>query len=139
MHPRVVNARMQGFLAIKVPVPCAAWDLYVGRGTKWGNPFSVQQFGDECMIMFLDWLAGTPVRGQDPLRGRALVTDARLELGGKRLACHCAGKYPACHAEVWARLADGEELAAIRADVLDRLGFPPTNHVPGGPRPSASF
>lgn len=44
---------------------------------------------------------------------------------GKVLGCWCVGRFPVCHGEVLARLADAvdmlAELALIRADVLARL------------------
>ncbi|MCO5167849.1 MAG: DUF4326 domain-containing protein [Planctomycetes bacterium] len=111
MHPRVVNVRAPG----------ARWDVYVGRGRcpvtgrgqRYGNPYPVRVHGKRAMILFLDMLAR-----RERARG---LQDARDELRGQVLGCWCAPR--TCHGEVWARLADGEDLAAIRADVLERLGL----------------
>lgn len=106
-HPRVLNMHHHG-----AQVPHGA--VYVGRDSTgrvgpWGNPFSVAEHGRKALRLYLDHLAGNP----------GLVVRARAELGGKRLACWCA---PApCHAEVLARLADGEDLAEIRRDLLERV------------------
>lgn len=134
MHPRVVNVLHKG----------AEWDVYVGRGRcpcslrpcphqvrvivdglnvriDWSNPYPIDAYGPDCMRLFLENVAPQ------------CVAQARLYLPGLRLACWCRGRYPFCHAEVWARLADGEELAAIRADVLARLS-PEQTELFGGAR-----
>ena len=55
---------------------------------------------------------------------------ARRELAGKSLGCWCVDWEPGqafgrpCHAEVLARLANGEDLLAISKSVLERLGPP---------------
>lgn len=122
MHPRVVNVREAK----------RGTYTYVGRGTKWGNPFTLSAHGPRCMVMFLDMLAspgllgfGRGLHAVQPaaVNGVALVEAARTELFNLDLGCHCRGVHPVCHAEVWARLADGEELSTIRADLLARIGL----------------
>jgi hypothetical protein len=100
--------------------------VYVGRGScpcrspnccheatfgvgMWGNPFAVDRHGLDAMRLYLDFLAETP----------AHVAAAREKLRGRVLACWCAPRL--CHGEVLARLADGEPLEAIRADVLAQV------------------
>lgn len=115
-HPRVVNVRTPG----------ARWDVYVGRGRcpltkkvgRWGNPHTVREHGKGAMVRFLDDLAAAH---SDAEGWHALLRELRRELGGKVLGCWCAGVHPVCHAEVYARLADGEELRTIRADMVRRL------------------
>lgn len=121
-HPRVVNAKDRG----------ATFDIYAGRGpcprcrnyicrhmpiVSLGNPFPLDVFGPEkCMAKFFDHVA---VCMRDPN-----FRDYVPTLADKDLACWCKGRYPVCHAEVWARLADGEVLDAIRDDVLSRIATP---------------
>lgn len=109
MHPRVVNVRHH--------VP---YDVYIGRGRcprggasgPWGNPFPVDSSRRASMLRYLDWL-------RDDEKGQFVAELARVELAGKVLGCWCA---PAlCHGEVLARLADGETLSVVRADLLDRI------------------
>ncbi len=122
-HPRVVHAKSG-----------AAFDYYVGRGScpacerGWcdhkpaipmGNPFRLEEHGDAAMVMFFDWLSGQ--RGGYLSRGQDVAEHARRTMGGKTVACWCAGRYPVCHGEVYVRLGDGEALDAIRADMLGRL------------------
>lgn len=128
-HPRVVNVKAKG----------AEWDVYVGRGPcpargshgPWGNPFPVGAHGREAMTLYLRFLSGERFGMVGPVahapgaeRGPDLVERARRELRGKVLGCWCKGRYPVCHAEVLARLADGEALDAIRADMLARIAPP---------------
>ena len=109
-HARVVNVRAPG----------AAWDVYIGRGRcprigvpgGWGNPFRFEEHGREAMRLFLDYVAKS---------GDAYLDAVRTQLPGKRLGCWCAPK--PCHGEVLARLADGEPLATIRADMLRAVGL----------------
>ena len=113
-HPRIVN----------VMAPGASWDVYVGRGscpkrgaagrTRFGNPWPVARYGDRAMTLYLDWVEKLQATS-NPFR------EAVRELRGKVLGCWCVGRFPVCHGEVLARLADGEDLTAIRADVLSRL------------------
>lgn len=135
MHERVVNVRAPG----------ARWDVYVGRGrcpcdlrpcphatrvrsgpllrvVDWSNPHKLADHGPEAMRRYLDGL----VVNESGFDIRALARDF---LPGLVLGCWCAGRYPTCHGEVLARLADGDELENIRADVLAVVGL-----TKGGPR-----
>jgi hypothetical protein len=71
------------------------WDVYVGRPTKWGNPFKVGRDGtrDETIEMYRWWVANSS------------LYDDIGELRDKDLACWCAPK--ACHADVLLELANG--------------------------------
>lgn len=68
------------------------YDVYIGRGSVWGNPFTVQEFGrDRCIEMYQEYI--TRRLEQEP----ALVTQL-LALKGKRLGCFC--KPQRCHGDV---------------------------------------
>ena len=76
--------------------------IYIGRPSKWGNPFHLPlgasaRERDECIQRYRDWLSTQP----------RLVTEARVRLHGKTLACFCSPK--ACHGDVLAAVVDGEE------------------------------
>jgi hypothetical protein len=70
--------------------------VYVGRPTKWGNPFVIGRDGDrsEVIARFEQYLLDRP----------ELVEAARRELRGKSLVCWCAPL--ACHADVLIRVAN---------------------------------
>lgn len=87
--PRILNMATMGR---KLPEGA----VYVGRPTKWGNPFAIGRDGERATVVrkFERWLMTQP----------ELVEQAKQELRGKNLACWCAPK--ACHAEVLARIAN---------------------------------
>ena len=70
------------------------YDVYVGRPSKWGNPFKVGRDGtrEEVVEKYQAWL---------PFQSHLM--DALPELTGKVLGCWCA-PFP-CHADVLAELA----------------------------------
>jgi hypothetical protein len=79
------------------------YDVYVGRGSKWGNPFSHRpsRFDtihvatrEEAVARHAEWIKTQPQ-----------LLAALPELRGKRLGCHC-GEDQACHAQTLADLAD---------------------------------
>lgn len=74
--------------------------VYVGRPTKWGNPFKIGVDGDREQVVakYRRWLKQQP----------ELVRAARRELAGKDLVCWCAPE--ACHADVLLEIANGGRL-----------------------------
>jgi hypothetical protein len=69
--------------------------VYIGRPSKWGNPFVVGKHGSrsECVALYEEWLGH-----------QAALMNALEELRGLVLGCWCAPR--ACHGEVLARLAN---------------------------------
>jgi hypothetical protein len=73
------------------------YDVYIGRGSIWGNPFVIGPDGDRDQVIrkYEKHLAGSP----------HLIV--RLpELRGKTLGCFCAPQ--ACHGDVLKRWAEQE-------------------------------
>lgn len=71
------------------------YDEFVGRPSKWGNPFIVGLHGThlECIEQHRKWIFTQP----------KLLAELH-ELRGRRLGCYCA---PArCHGDILAELAD---------------------------------
>jgi len=87
--PRVYNKHLRD-------VPYSA--VYVGRPTKWGNPFAIGKDGtrEEVIVKYRKWLT---------YERPDLVEMAFRELRGKDLVCWCHPK--ACHADVLLELANG--------------------------------
>ena len=79
----VVNRRTEEFV------------VYIGRGSKWGNPFAidVDMSRDQVILAYAEWIVE-----QDHLM------EALHELQGKRLGCWC--KPLACHGDVLVRLVE---------------------------------
>ena len=80
-----------------IPIPDDA--VYVGRPSKFGNPFVIGPDGDRAAVIaaFRDWLETSD-------EGRAVAETARTELIGKDLVCFCAPE--PCHADVLMELAN---------------------------------
>jgi Domain of unknown function (DUF4326) len=72
------------------------FDVYIGRPSKWGNPFKIGKDGsrEEVIQKYRDWVLTNPV----------LITRVSTELKGKKLGCWC--KPNTCHGDVLAELAD---------------------------------
>lgn len=97
--------------------------VYVGRGTKWGNPFKV---GEPCNDSTFRnaTVGGTPLARRGVVEDRAHAVelfafwlmatvpyteaDIRRELAGRDLACWCPLGEP-CHADVLLRIANEGE------------------------------
>jgi hypothetical protein len=72
-----------------------AFDVYIGRGSKWGNPFRIGPDGtrEQVIAKFCDYIAQRPD-----------LLGAVHELKDKTIGCWCAPQ--ACHGHVLAELAD---------------------------------
>lgn len=72
--------------------------VYVGRGSKWGNPYTIAKYGRNCSIALFETYL---------LAGQLDVTveDVKRELKGKNLACWCPLDKP-CHADVLLEIAN---------------------------------
>ena len=100
MPQRIQRKRAKGW---KMP----AGAVYVGRPTKWGNPYRVG--GGLCKTVadavsyYEDWITdGTNyVSDQAPPE----LDGLKRELAGKDLACFCREGEP-CHADVLLRIAN---------------------------------
>lgn len=75
-------------------------DVYIGRPSKFGNPFPIGIYGtrEEVLELYEFWL-------YDRLE---IIKAVCNELKGKRLGCSC---YPRpCHGDLLARIANGWQL-----------------------------
>ena len=72
--------------------------IYIGRPSKWGNPFVIGPDGDreEVIRLYTEWIKTQPT----------LLKAAQTELQGRVLVCWC--KPLPCHGDVLARIAEGE-------------------------------
>lgn len=70
-------------------------DVYIGRPSKWGNPFAIGRDGarEEVIEKYREWIMTQPN-----------LLSSLGELKGKILGCWCAPR--ACHGDVLAELAD---------------------------------
>ena len=72
-----------------------AYDVYIGRPSKWGNPFAIGKDGtrEQVIAKYRQWLIKQTV-----------LMAALPELTGKTLGCWCAPQ--ACHGDVLVELAN---------------------------------
>lgn len=79
-----------------------SYDVYIGRGSKWGNPFKIGRDGtrEEVIKKYREWIILQP----------QLIEELTI-LKGKRLGCYC--KPLACHGDVLIELIDKFVLSAI--------------------------
>ena len=81
------------------------YDIYIGRGSKWGNPFThiadkktkadfVVASRDEAIESYREWIVNQP----------QLLKDLH-ELKGKTLGCFCKPKK--CHGDALVELVNG--------------------------------
>jgi hypothetical protein len=82
------------------------YDVYVGRGSKFGNPYShkegtqakwVVESREDAIRLYEEWLREQP----------ELMATVKKELRGKVLACYCSPL--ACHADVLLKIANEED------------------------------
>lgn len=68
--------------------------VYIGRGSKWGNPFVIGRDGtrEEVVARYRDWIIHSDL---------ALEV---IELKGRDLVCFCAPK--SCHGDVLIELVE---------------------------------
>ena len=73
--------------------------VYIGRPSKWGNPFVIGKDGDreDVIRKYREWLLSRP----------ELIEQARKELRGRDLVCFCAPK--ACHGDILIEVANSED------------------------------
>jgi len=75
------------------------YDIYIGRPSKWGNPFQIGKDGtrDEVIEKFRNWILTQP----------NLLKDLH-EIKGKTLGCWCKPK--SCHGDVLVELIETSNL-----------------------------
>ena len=76
--------------------------VYIGRPSKWGNPFTIGRDGDRAQVIlkYKEWIVQQP----------ELIKAAKAELRGKNLTCFCAPL--ACHGDVLMQIANSNEQGA---------------------------
>jgi len=74
-----------------------SYDVYIGRPSKWGNPFVIGKDGDreEVVKKYSDWILQQPQ-----------LLDDLEELRDKILGCWCAPNL--CHGDVLINLLEGK-------------------------------
>lgn len=70
-------------------------DVYIGRPSKWGNPYKIGEHGDRDAVinLYKEYVLNTKE-----------LMDALSEIEGKVLGCHCHPK--PCHGDVLIELVN---------------------------------
>jgi len=94
-----------------------SYDVYIGRPSKWGNPFVIGPDGDRPTVIkkYEEWLMKQP----------ALMA-ALPQLRDKTLGCWCSPQ--ACHGDVLVRLATaraGEQSCLPNVNATDFVTLQP--------------
>lgn len=76
-----------------VNIRTAQYDVYIGRGSLWGNPFVIGKDGTrkEVIEKYYQYILDRPV-----------MIAQLYKLKGKRLGCYCKPK--ACHGDVLVKM-----------------------------------
>ena len=91
------------------------FDIYVGRGSKFGNPYShiegtsalwVVETREDAIRLYEEWLRAQP----------ELLAAAKQELRGKVISCYC--KPLACHGDILLKIANEEDLDNPSIDLV---------------------
>lgn len=116
---------------------------YVGRGSRWGNPFIVGMDAtdrDHATALYREWLENNsydvhppavPAEYRQEMDDRRdwIITHA-AELRGRDLMCWCPPGEP-CHADVLLELANQAQPVTVSAGRADRLADRDVEDVPG--------
>jgi len=86
--------------------------VYIGRPSKWGNPFIMSEYGTRELVIakYREWLLSQPL----------LIEEVRRELAGKDLICFCSPK--ACHGDVLLEVAN-DKLRGERNEANNNFKF----------------
>jgi len=81
------------------------FDLYIGRPSKWGNPFAIGRDGnrDQVIAKYRSWVVS-----------QKHLMNSLSELEGKVLGCWCAPK--PCHGDVLIELVEERRQARAKSD-----------------------
>jgi hypothetical protein len=106
MPERIQRKRVKGW---KMPPNT----VYVGRPTKWGNPFIVGRAGGAYTAKVRDQRHAWQLFRSVAIDNEKLIAAAQAELRGKNLACFCPlptqpYEPDCCHAAVLLELANAE-------------------------------
>ena len=119
MPSRIQRQRTKGWRTPLCSCGCGRKAIYVGRGSKWGNPWVVTgnlikdadhdhliafDSHDEALRHAVSWYAEAIPNGWESV---PMLKDIRAELAGHDLMCWCPAGQP-CHADVLLDIANEE-------------------------------
>ena len=72
--------------------------VYIGRGSKWGNPFVIDKHGSRSEVI---------AKYEEYILGKPELLAQLHELKGKDVVCYCAPQ--ACHGNILVHMANNPE------------------------------
>lgn len=91
------------------------YDVYIGRDSKWGNPFFIENSEEKCDPRFIVYSHREAVEKYAKwfLSKPHLMTDAKKELKGKILGCWC--KSNICHGDFLVQFLDKVDYTTVES------------------------
>jgi len=78
------------------------YDIYIGRGSIWGNPYTIGEHGNRKEVI---------AKYKIHLKNSPQLLDQINNLRDKTLGCHCKPKD--CHGDVLKELVDGKDIITL--------------------------
>jgi hypothetical protein len=91
----------------------APYDVYIGRGSKWGNPFT--HLDNTTAEHRVETREEAIARYEEYIMSNPTLFNQLPELKGKILGCYC--KPQACHGDVLKRLCESHFPEALELEV----------------------
>lgn len=95
------------------------YDVYIGRPSKWGNPFSHQEWSAVAPAFIVRTRLEAIEKYREWIQEQPELMAALYELKGKTLGCWCKPK--PCHGDVLAELADQCEIPPLNFEETIQL------------------
>lgn len=96
------------------------YDVYIGRGSKYGNPFKIGPDGtrEEVIVKFERYFWDNFDYGHEDTVGRKFSEQDLCHLAGKRLGCYC---FPnKCHGDVLSKIVE-EYVATPKRNLFEEI------------------
>ena len=84
------------------------YDIYIGRGSKWGNPFTTIKNKETLAIEIVDTSEEALSKYKEHILSTPELYDSLCELEGKTLGCFCKPK--PCHGDILLELISQKNL-----------------------------
>lgn len=78
------------------------YDIYIGRGSKWGNPYTIGEHGNRKEVI---------IKYKEMILNNKKLLNCLDELKDKTLGCYCKPK--PCHGDVLKELVDGKDIITL--------------------------
>lgn len=91
------------------------YDVYIGRGSKWGNPFTHIKDKQTLAEHIVETREEAISKYREYILSRPDLIDSLDELRGKKLGCYC--KPDSCHGDILIELIINKMLSEIKFNI----------------------